>query len=486
MFVLTGETNVPVRQISLQDCIQMALEQNFILQIERYNPQLSLYTLGSARGAYDPTFDISAQHSYEQRGGTGFDPNTGLPRPGSESEADSIIAGMGGLLPWGMTYDLNGNMTDSYGSSSGASFETTRGQAGLTLSQPLLRNLWIDVSRLNVYVAKNRVKFSEFGLRDRMIFIISRVEEAYYDLIAAEENVKVREAALELAQRLLAENKKRVEVGALAPLDEKQAEAEAAIARANLIQARQILASQQNTLKSLITDEYQVIHDVYFDPAEALTAPLQIFNLQESWMRGIAERPDLHQVKLDLERQGIQLKYNRNQLFPQLDVFGSYGYNAGGPTTIEFSDGFGDLRERDMPFYSYGARFSIPLSNRRARYDYKSVKASVQQALLRVKELEQQILVAIDNSVIIARANYDRVDATRAAREYAEAALQAEQKKLESGKSTSFFVLQLQRNLTEARSQEIDALAAYNKALTTLAEAEGTTLERRGVDVQMR
>ena len=105
---------------------------------------------------------------------------------------------------------------------------------------------------------------------------------------------------------------------------------------------------------------------------------------------------------------------------------------------------------------------------------------------LQFRQLEQNILVQIENAIATAQTSFERVDATRQARLYAQAALEAEQKKLENGKSTSFFVLQLQRDLTAARSEEIRAVADYNKALTQLAQSEGSTLERRRIDVNVK
>ena len=482
-----AQTNAPQSQvISLQDCVQQALENNLDLKIQRYNPVLSAYSVKSSQAGYDPGFSFSAQHNYNKSAGNSFDQNTGLPRPGSVSESDSLNSGLNGLLPWGMDYSLSGSFSESYGTSSGNRFDTGRGSVSANLTQPLLKNFWIDSTRLSIHVAKISLRQSELGLRNSIMNITTSTENAYYDLIAAIENVKVRQKALELAERLLSENKKRVQVGALAPLDEKQAESQVASARADLVSARQSLASQQNILKSLLTDDYVQLHNIELRPVESLTAPVENFDLQQSWNNGMTLRPDLQQAKLDLERQGIQLKYDRNQLFPELDVFGSYGYGAGGVNTVSFSDAFADIASRDLPSYSYGVSVSIPLSNRRARYNYKSSKLSVEQALLTLKKLEQSILTQIDNAVIAARASYERVDATRAAREYAEAALEAEQKKLESGKSTSFFVLQLQRDLTAAQSSEIGALADYNKALANLALSEGTTLERRNVVVEVK
>jgi outer membrane protein TolC len=194
-------------------------------------------------------------------------------------------------------------------------------------------------------------------------------------------------------------------------------------------------------------------------------------------------RPDYLQSRLDLEQAGIQLKYNRNQLYPQLDAFGTFGYNGSGQ---EFSDALNEVNQRDRPFYVYGGRLVIPLGNGAARNRYNSAKAAREQSVLTLKKMEQDIMIQIDNAIKLAQSNYERIDATRKAREYAEAALAAEEKKLENGKSTSFVVLSLQRDLTSARSDEINALVQYKRSLAQLAQAEGTTLERRKIDLTVK
>jgi outer membrane protein len=482
----TAATNA--QPMSLQDCIQQALAHNLDVQIERYTPGISLYALKGSYGGYDPSFSIAGRHDYSKSDG-GLDPVTKLPNPSSSSDDNAFTSGLNGLLPWGLTYNFFGNIQETYGNYSGvsnSSFDNTRGAVGVNLDQPLLKNFWIDQTRLNIAVAKTQLKYSEQGLRLKIMDVIRDVERAYYDLIAAKENVKVQEQALQLAQQLLIEQKKRVEVGTLAPLDEKQAESQVASARADVLSAQQTLASAQNVLKSLMTDNYQQLYAVQVDPVENLSAPVQLFNVQDSWSKGMTLRPDLLQSKLDLQKQGIQLRYDRNQLFPQLDLIGTYGHSAGGPNVSEFSQGFTQFREGDQPFYTYGAKLTIPLANLTARNNYKSSKLSLEQALLSLKKTEQQILVEIDNAIVAAKASYERVSSTREARLYAEAALEAEQKKLQSGKSTSFVVLQLQKDLTAARSSEISALADYNKALAELARSEGSTLERRGIDVNVK
>ena len=487
--VSATDTTAP-RSISLQECVELALKKNLELRIERVNPQFALFNLAAVRAGYEPSLSLSGQHDHNESGSRLL--SGGFSIPGSTTDSDSFSGSLGGLTPWGMTYDLRGGANEQYGKSFGVDtnnlivgfpFDSSQSSVAIDVTQPLLKNFWIDGTRLNIAVAKNRVKYSELGLKSRIMDIVTRVELAYYDLKFGYESVKVQQTALELAQRLLAENKKRVEVGALAPLDEKQSEAEVAARQADLIAAQRNLDVLENALKQLLHDDFASWNAERLEPSDALNVERQLFNLQDSWAKGLSGRPDYLQATLDLEREGIQLKYDKNQLYPQLDVFGTYGYNGSGR---EFSDSLDQVNQRDLPFYTYGGRITIPLGNGAARNRYKSTKAGREQSLLILKKNEQDIMIAIDNAIKLAQSNYERIQATRKAREYAEEALAAEQKKLENGKSTSFFVLSFQRDLTAARSDEISAVVQYNRSLALVAQAEASTLERRKIDLTVK
>jgi HAE1 family hydrophobic/amphiphilic exporter-1 len=478
---LSAQTNGPsVRPLSLQDCFTEALKHNLDVQIEQTAPEISLYNLRSAYGGYDPIFTLSGEHRYNNSGSV-F--QNGQQVAGSEYNEQLYSSGISGGTPWGMTYDLGGNVSRTTGINS-LTNGISSGQVGaLTLTQPLLKNFWIDDTRLAIRINKNRLKFSEQGLREQIITTVTAVENAYYELIFARENVNVEQEALVLAQTQLDQDKQRVEVGSLAPLDVQQDQAQVAQSQANLIAAQNTLSVDQNALKNLLTDDYTAWHGVEIQPTATLTAQQQLFDVQDSWNKGMTERPDLLQARLNVEEQGIQLKYYRNQLFPEVDLIGSYGYNGAGQ---EFSDTFNQFAAADRPFYSYGAQLSMPLSNIGPRNQLKSGKVTEKQLLLQLKQLEQNVMVDIDNAVEAAKADWESVDATRQARTYAEAALDAEQKKYAVGKSTTFTVLQLQNNLTSARSQEIRALANYNQALANLAAAEGSSLQRDKLDLDAK
>jgi outer membrane protein len=486
------------RLITLQEAIQLAVENNFEVQIERYNPEIDEYRWRGQYGLYDPTLNVSAGQSKRESEGY-FDQDLRLQIPGGENWSEFLRAGITGLLPTGTRYDLSATFTRTSGKFPRIIIPTdtnlppfsvlqdlpfqNRSFAGITLTQPLLRNFLYDNARLSISLAKTQLRMSEAAFLFRLMDVINRVEQAYHNLIFARENVKVQERALELAERSLLENKKRVEVGSMAPLDEKQAESLVASSKAALIDAQRQRAAQENLLKNLITSEFPNAKAEEFVPAENLVPVVQVFDLQESWRRGLSQRPDLKQLRYDIENREIRLKYTKSQILPSLDLTGSFGING---VDENWGPSIGDLRDLNNPQYSFGVLINYPIPNRSARNNYKVSKAEKKQALLRLKQLEQDILVEIDDAIQLARSSFERVEATKQARAFAEAALDAEQKKLENGKSTSFFVLQFQRDLTTARFEEIRALAEYNNALAILAFREGATLDRHNLEVKIK
>ena len=216
----SAQTNAlpATREMSLTDCFQEAIQHNLDLQIERYNPEISLYNVSGAYSGYDPTFNFSGQHQFNESGGT-F--QNGQRILGNEINSDSFNSSLSGAAPWGMTYTLGGNASSTKGTQGALNttvpIQNSSGQIGaFTLTQPLLKNFWIDQTRLNVRVAKNRLEFSEQGVRQQLITSMTAVENAYYELIYAEDNVKVQQEALELAQTQLDQDRQRVEIKVLA------------------------------------------------------------------------------------------------------------------------------------------------------------------------------------------------------------------------------------------------------------------------------
>jgi outer membrane protein len=475
----------PVQKLSLDDCIKLALEHNLSVQIQRLNPEMARFAVAIAYAGYDPNFSVNGTHYFSTSPGS-IDRVTKLQSPSGTVDANNFNTSLGGLTPIGLNYSLSGNIGESYGVAGGFPFDSSSGGASISMSQPLLKNFWIDSVRQNILVSKKNLKESELNLRNQVMTIVESVEEAYFGVIAAKLNVEAMEIALQLANRSLAENKKRVEVGAMAPLDEKQAESQVAASRANLVGAQQTMALQQNTLKGLLVENFSSWQQNLIEATESLSAVPQVFSLQDSWHKGLTMRPDLLQARTEVEKQDIVLRYTFNQLFPELDLVGSYGHSGGNAIMRDYGGVLGQIEQGKNPSYSYGAQLVVPLSNRAARYNYKTSKAQKRQLVLQLKQLEQSVMIQIDNAIKQAQTSFERVDSTKQARLYADEALKAEQKKLEQGKSTSFVVLQLQSTLTGTRQAEIQALSDYNVALARLALAEGYTLERNHLNLTLK
>jgi outer membrane protein TolC len=477
----------------LEQCITLALESNFDLQIERYNPLIADANLRVVYGDYDPTLTLQAQHDYNQDPG-GIDAQARR-YEGRETEADTLTGSLRGLVPGGMTYNISAFAANTYGLEPFSTlvgtnlitmereFENSRAQLLVgELRQPLLRNFWIDSTRLNIRLRKKDLRVSDLNLRLRLINTVSSVETAYYDLIAGRENVKSAEIAFELARKLYDENKKRVAVGTMAQLDERQAQAQMATSEAALIEARRSVEFTQNVLKNLLTDKYEEWHSMEIVPAEPLSAMPADLDDRVGWEQAFQLRPDLHALIIDLERRDLTTRFLRNQLFPQLDIFGSVGWQGNG---MEFIDALRQVGDRTAPRHAYGAVLSFPLSNRRARENYRASKDERAQAELRLRQFRQQVMVGVSDAIQQAQSSFQRVGATKSARQFAEEALKAEETKLANGKSTSFEVLRLQRDLTQARLDETRALTDYNKALATVRQRQGSTLLKFNLEAPM-
>ncbi len=248
------QTNKVERPLSLAQCFRMALGHNFDIRIARFNPEIQQHNLSATYGAYEPTSSFIATRSFSASPSA---LNTlGEPVTGPTSYADSFTPGIIGLLPSGMNYNLGGNLTGV--SETGPGVPITKRQrlnVSPTLSQPILRNLWIDSPREVIQVNKKLLKISKLAVTQQIMATLTSVELAYDNLIVAQEQVKVYEEASRLAQRLVDESKLRVIAGSQASLDEKQAESQLAASQATLIGFQGSLLAQEYTLENLLTDK---------------------------------------------------------------------------------------------------------------------------------------------------------------------------------------------------------------------------------------
>lgn len=477
-----AQTNEMERPLSLAQCFHIALDHNFDVQIARLNPVIQQHILSASYGAYEPVLASDGTRGFSV---TPVGVNSlNQPITGPTSYEDSFTTGIAGLLPTGTSYNLGGNLAGINETGPSGSMGEANASTSIQLSQPLLRNAWINGARETIQVNKKLLKVSKLALTQQIMASLTSVELAYYNLIVAQEQVKVYDQAAQLARRLVDESKLRVVAGAQASLDEKQAESQLASSQSALIGVQGTLVAQEYALKNLLSDKLSEWDGIRIKPTENLAVVARAFDLQLSWNRALSQRPDLLEARANLERQGIILKYLRNQIYPELDVVGGYAFTGAGPG---YTDALNGIQKGNSPSWSVGVQLTLPLGgNHSAQETYRSNKAQKEQALVQLKQQEQNVMVQVGVSVEQAKTRFAQVDATHQSRLFAEAALEAEQRKLDNGRSTSFVVVQLQRDLTTARLAELAAVSQYNQALAQLALNEGTTLERDKINLEFR
>lgn len=460
---LAGETNV-TRSITLNECVERALAQNLDLQIERINPGIEDWSIVREQAAFEPT--LTGKLSYEDTKSTTL-----------QQQDLTAQLGLADRLPTGTELGFTVGDTRT-GSNLTTNFIHT-GAAVISLTQPLLKNFGYRANTALLRVARKSRQAAGQQLADQVTQIINAVHSAYYELVFAIEAHKAKVEDLNRAKALLAENRKRVEIGVLSPLDITQAEAGAAEREEAVIVAERVIRDNENALKRLISQDLLEWRRQSLVPVDYPVVEMVDLDVDRSTHTALAQRPDYRQLQYELDRQHILVAYRRNQLWPQVDLQGSFGLN--GWSNTGFGDFVGNVTSGDNPAWAVGVVVTVPLGNRRERSSYQTARLQSQQALLSLKRLEQQIIAETDNAVRLVQTNLKRVDATRAASRLAEESLRAEEHKLRAGTSTSFLVLQAQAQLAAARSAEIRARADYSVSLAELARAEGTTLQKHHI-----
>jgi outer membrane protein len=490
-----AETNSPAepitRLISLNQCISTALLQNRLLQIERLNPPIAQAWLSASYGYYDPLFLTDLRRESATDSG-GFDPSDFSRDAVYSADSDAARSSLTGFLPGGFSYTFSGAYAHSEGFRNGFNFDSHSIVGSVFARQPLLRNFWIDQGRMTIQVNKKNLKITELGVRYVAMDVITRVQRSYYELAYAQGEKRIRQDLLETRRQLLASVRRKIELGTLTILDEKLAEAQVANVEADLGVTMNSTALAENELKFWLGDPWTNSFNIRLTPEPLVVLPDQ-FDLQASWRQGLAHRPDLAQFRHDVEKADIDLKYRRNQLFPGLDLIASYGRKGAStvqvfppfPASASSSDAFDQWADGDAPSDMVGVIFSLPLGRAAERGSYRASKYLRTQAELRVKQYEEQVLREISDAIHTVRSSLERVTRTARARTLAAEALSAEEQKLAGGKSTLFFVLQLQNDLASARFAELRAKADYNQAVAQLGFVEASTLDRHRLSLDL-
>lgn len=456
--------------LSMEAAIAAALDRNFAIRMEKFEPEIAQEGIREASGIYDPV--LQSEYRYRRNELAGFT---------RDQESAAFEFGVGSVLPWGtqLQAGIQTNdqttpfdpFTNEFSESISTSVST---YAGITVTQPVLRGFGLDSNDARLRIARESAEAAQEVFRAQVMDIVEATISAYQNLFFAQQNLSIAERNRDLALQLLKDNKKRVETGAMAPLDIVQAESEAALREVSVISAGAYLRQAQNGLKSLIWNDPDSILDLDLQIQPPREPSEFVADLTRDYQLALEKLPEYLSSQYGLNIHELQLKQLKRDALPQLDLVGSAGRLA---IRDSLGDSIGDAFGDGEASFTIGAVFSMPFPNRTRSSQRTQAYLRRNQAALGIKQLEQTIRLELDNAATQMHADWNRIQAARRARELAEKSLQAEEKKLQVGTSTTFVVLRLQGDLATAEIRETNALTDYSISLARYHRARGSILD---------
>ena len=496
-----AQTNV--MPLTLNDVLRLMLENNLNVAVDRLPPDVAQSMIGTYFQPFQPTLRISANGT---RGTT--------PSP-------SLLSGATLLFQLTHSYDIAIGQTLRTGTSYGVDISLNRlttnnifalynpswfGQARYGITQHLLQNRGSSANGHSIRIAQNNHRISESQFEQQMMDLVAVAQNTYWDYVFSIEDIKVKQDSVQLAEKTLDENRQKVANGVLAPLDLVQAESQVAMMQDNLVVSTYSSRQDEDQLKKTIssqTDPGLIVAKL--TPLDALRRPSaeDVVPVAQALQIALENRPEMRQVRLLLNNAEIDTTYTKNQKLPVLDINAAYTQTglAGAPNLPsavqgligvpitglaagKMSDALRQVFSADYNTYSFGFNLQIPLSNKAASSDYDRALSAKRLAQTRIDATAQQIALEVRTALNQVEMNQAHVETAGKSRDLAQQTLDAEQKKYESGVSTLFFVLQDQTNLAIAQTNEVQALANYNKSLAALDRATGQTLSRNRIEIE--
>lgn len=494
-----GQQEGSALSLSLEDCILRAMKNNLAVAIQVLNPEIAGTAVTQAGEKFYPTLALGFNKRSTNSASYSF-----LDASGSVvTKLNDYTLDFSQVIPGGGTVGLS---LDSNRNDSNRSFQTINPRFGSTLTfdftQPLLKDFGWNVSRQQILIARNNLAISESDLETALMTTLYQVEAAYWTLAYSIDNLEVGRRSLQLAKDLLEKNRRSVEVGQLAPIEILSAQAEVATREADILQAEAQVKNAEDQMKTLLNlspEEDKAAASII--PKDRPVLPERKISLDEALATALANRPDLRSTRIGLKNQELNVSYARNQLLPGLNLTASYWSPGVSGTQIVYLNGnpLSGIVLRTIPGgskaslkdafnfkynnWSVGLTLSVPFNNILSRAALTQARLDMKQALLDLKNKEQQVFLEIKTAVRAVETNAKRVQAYKVARELAEQKLAGEEEKLKVGLSTNYLVLQYQRDLATARSTELKAVVDYNVSLADLDQALGTSLKNRNMSV---
>jgi outer membrane protein len=488
----------PVRRMSIDEAVATALEQNLDLQVQRINPELRDLDMDVFKASYTPNFVSSLSTSDSTQPSTSF--LSGAGDSGITNGQSLFNVGVNSLTSWyGGSYDVRWNNNRNTTNNQFSTFNPQlNSSVSATYIQPLLRNFRIDGTRQQLLVSQKNKEISDVQLQQSIAITVRNVKNAYYDLMYALGNLAVQRQSLDLARQSLKDNRARVEIGTMAPLDIVQAEAEVATREESVILAEAAIERAQDAVRTLVYNPSAPdFWTARIEPTETVTFVPTTVDVEAAVKNALAQRTDVSVARKSLEANDVNIRYFRNQSLP--DVTAQVNYNAratgglnvtrardpetGFPTGAiltsterSFFSTLGNTFAGDFPGWSLQVDISYPLGKSTQEAQLTRARLQNTQAEKQLGSLELQVASQVREYGRQVQTNAKRVDATRSSRVLAERRLEAEEKKYQAGMTSSFFVLTAQRDLNIARNAELLALIEYAKSVVNYSAVQQSPL----------
>ena len=492
-----GVTSDNTLTLSLNDAIKRALENNNDIEVARDDVRFAETQLRALQGVYDPFYTISPQYQKNIQPVTFI--TSGAPSgklSTSQFSFDPTIAKS--FARGGGTYAIQFNNAKNTTSAINSTLNPFwSSNLSLTITQPLQRNRSIDNNRRQIRIQKKRLEQSDADFRLRTIDVITRVQNAYWDLVFALRDQQNQLENLNLSRENLRRVEAQISVGTQAPLARAEVQTELANRESSLLLAVQNVSIAENNLKQLIAKDATASEwTAQITPTDTPKFDANPVNLNDALKEARDNRPELRRLRLQTDITKIDLQYFKNQMRPQIDLQSTFATTglAGSPCLTcqaqpplflqgSYSKTLSNLFSFDTRNISVGVAIQIPLRNTTAKANFAGARIQQEQLEASMRSQDQVIEVDVRNAAQAVETSRRRVLAARDARANAELQLEGEQRLYQVGRSTTFLLFQRENALTNARNAELRAETDYNKALADLQRATSTTLRSNNVIV---
>lgn len=534
--------------LTAPDVVALAIENNIDVEVQRYGPLLNQEVLRRAEGggalrsvglgvAAGPEsvslqgVSVNNSGSVALSGGNGVSSGGGIVtqlgpsipsldpslfalatyQHASIPQSNTFLIGTDALIQTTRSFQLQYSQNWDFGLTAQLTFASSRyhvnsnfftfnpytsGDLDLQITQNLLQGFGSAVNGRNIRVQRNNVKVSNLQFKQQVITTVSAALNLYWDLVSFNEDVRARRQEVITAQQLLDDNKRQVQIGALAEIEVTRAEAQLYSSQQDLVVSETNLQQQEIVLKNALCRNgisaagLENIHVVPLDKIQ-IPATDDIRPVPELVNDALGKRTEIVTARLNIESNEMNLVGIKNSLKPTLQAFAELTNNglsgeltalgAGAPGAEFLAGGYGNLLEqiarRNFPNYSAGFSLNIPLRNRAAQSDYATSLLELRQNQLNLRKNTNQVTVDVQNAVIGLQQARVRYDAASKARELQEQTLAADQRRNALGAATVFQVIQDQRDLATSQSTEVQAMANYTHARISFDQALGNTLD---------